>query len=127
LNFGDKRSAYLKTWKQLFYELKGWDEKATLKWAEKWEDALIGHLSPLYHWGAVKTAVPSLIDQSIKKSVGKNLQHLSNDIQDVIERAENNASPRVEHPDTVENYDWEYVRGRIVQLIKEYQKKRQLI
>lgn len=59
LNLGDKRESFLRTWKRLFQELMGWDEKTTLKWAEKWEEALSGRRpSAIYHYGPVKRPFP---------------------------------------------------------------------
>lgn len=121
-NLGDKRESFLRTWKRLFKELRGWDERATLAWAEKWEEALSGRRpSAIYHYGPVKMALSSLVDDSVKAAAGDRVQHLYSDLRNVIERTENASSQRIEHPDMVENYDWGYVRRRIAELIEKYQ------
>jgi hypothetical protein len=124
LNLGDKRMSFLRTWKRLFQELKGWDERTTLIWAQKWDDALSGRRpAAIYHYGPVKMALSSLVDENVKAAAGNRLQHLYNDIRNVIERTEDVSSQRIEHPDTVEKYDWGYVRRRLAELVEEYGKK----
>jgi hypothetical protein len=121
LNLGDKRESFLRTWKRLFKELKGWDERTTLAWAEKWDDALSGRQpAAIYHYGPVKAALSSLVDASVKAAAGDRLQSLYGDIRNVIERTEDASSHRIAHPDTVESYDWGYVRRRIAELIEKY-------
>jgi hypothetical protein len=121
LNLGDKRESFLRTWKRLFKELKKWDEGKTVAWAEQWEEALSGRRpSAIYHYGPVKMALSSLVDESVKAAAGDRLQHLYGDIRNAIERTEDPGSQRIEYPDTVENYDWEYTRGRIAELIEKY-------
>jgi len=72
----------------------------------------------------VKTARSSLLDESVKKAAGGRLQFLYNDIRNVLENTETTAEyQRIEHPDTMENYDWEYARKRIKEIIKEYGKE----
>ena len=92
------------------------------QWAEQWAESLTGRqTSAIYHYGPVKTALPSLMDEGIKMAIGKRLQFLYNDIRNVIEHTEDIVnSKRIEHPDTVENYDWEYVRKRMAVLIEKY-------
>lgn len=124
VNLGDKRKSFLRTWTQLFKELKGWDESATLAWVEKWEDDLSGRRpSAIYHYGPVKAALSSLVDERVKATMGDRLQSLYGKIRDVIERTEDVTSMRIEHPDTVEDYDWGYVRRRIAELIETYEAK----
>jgi hypothetical protein len=121
LNLGDKRECFLRTWKRLFKELKGWDEKTTLTWAEQWEEALSGRRpSAIYHYGPVKMALSSLVDETTKTKAGDRLQALYGEIRNVIERTEDAGSQRIEYSDAVENYDWEYTRRRIAELIEKY-------
>lgn len=128
VNLGDKREAYLRTWKRLFKELKSWDEAETLRWADNWCDSLKSALSPLYSWGPVRVAIPSLIDKEVQTAVGDRLSTLHSELRNIIsyqDRA-NDMSPAesralFQHPDTVENYDWDDVRRRIAELIQKYQ------
>jgi hypothetical protein len=122
VNLGDKRELYLNTWKRLFKELKGWDEETTLAWAEQWKDGLMGRgFSRVYHDRPAKTAVRSLVEESVKAAVGPKIHHLYNDLLGLLEGEEENPNGRpIIHPDTLENYDWERVRRRMAELIKNY-------
>jgi hypothetical protein len=121
LNLGDKREAFHTTWRRLFKELKGWDESETLTWAVKWADALSGRQpSAIYHYGPVKTALSGLVDEKTKKLAGGNLRNLYIEMTDVLENAEDDDSARIQHPDTMASYDWEYARRRTNELIAKY-------
>jgi hypothetical protein len=123
LNLGDKRKAYLETWKRLFKELKAWDDETTLKWAEKWDDALSGRRpSAIYHYGPVKMALSTIVDDSTKASLGSKLGSAYTEMISIIERTQDKESRRVEHPDTMANYDWSYTRRGIRDLIEKYTK-----
>jgi hypothetical protein len=128
VNLGDRRDAYLKTWKRLFKELKGWNETETLRWAERWTESLKSATSPLYSRGPVTTAVPSLIDKEIQQSVGDRLSDLHSELRDIIicrnpfeDQSVALSRALFLHPDTVEDYDWDYVRQRIKELLQKYQ------
>jgi len=119
-NLGDRRLDFLNTWMRLFKEIRGWNDDTTLRWAEKWTDGLKGRgRCVLYHYGPVKIAVPSLIDEAAQQAVGDRLQKLYGEMTQIIEQG-SGESGRVEHPDTVENYDWGYVRERLSRLIVSY-------
>src|SRR5205809_1979876 len=62
----------------------------------------------------------ALLARSVKAAAGDRLQSLYGDIRNVIERTEDASSHRIAHPDTVESYDWGYVRRRIAELIEKY-------
>lgn len=121
-NLGDKREAFLKTWKKLFKELKGWNEEQTLRWAERWADALSGRepSSTIYHYGPVKVAVSGLLEESAKCLTANKLNCLRNDILMLLMHPNGSALPTIHHPDAVEEYDWKSVRQRFEKLIEKY-------
>jgi hypothetical protein len=124
LNLGAKRDSYIRTWIRLFKELRGWDESKTVGWAKQWDDALSGRTvttSVMYEHGPVKVALPALIDRRTKEAAGARLQFLYQDIQKIVERIdEHDETERIEHPDTVENYDWEHVRKSMAESISRH-------
>lgn len=124
LNLGDKRAAYIKTWRRLFMELKGWDEVRIQKWIERWDDELSGrHLSVIYHYGPVRTFIPELVDEITRRKVGSRLSLLYGEIENVIERGGAGESNWTQHPDTLNAYDWENVRNQVSLLIEGFRSK----
>jgi len=124
VNLGDRVASFLRTWKRLFKELKGWNEQETINWAEQWMESLMGSTSPLYSWGPVKVAIPSLVDGSVQRLAGNNLQNLYGEIRDVIWNVEGGRVSAIQFPDTVEDYDWDSVRKKISELIGKYSKEK---
>jgi hypothetical protein len=120
IDYADLRRSFLATWEKVFLELNGWSRKQTEVWARKWEDALNGERSALYHWGPIKTAVGALIKDEIKSRMGDKVQDFYNELRDVIECNEDRKSIPTQHPDLILNYDWNYVRRRRAELINKY-------
>jgi hypothetical protein len=120
MHLGTRREAYLNTWKRLFRELRGWSDEKTLQWAERWRDSLSLYPSQVYHYGAVKIALPTLVDDSIKKLAGDRLRLLEREIFLTITHPKGVASETILHPDVVDDYDWNFVKNRINQLVREF-------
>ena len=120
VNLKEQRDAYLATWKRLFKELKGWDGRQTFKWAAKWDYDLKDGSSVLYHKGPIDRAVPSLVDENVKKLIGKKIINFYHDIQSVIEKTDGNETLPIRHPDTVSDYNWSHIRKKIGEVVKKY-------
>jgi hypothetical protein len=97
VHLGDKREAFLNTWKRLFKELKGWDEATTLKWTEQFENKLTGRQeSVLYHYGPLKKAMPTLFAE-IRRKPGC-MQDVYNEFLEVLWNLEIPDRPDSDHP-----------------------------
>lgn len=122
LNLGERRSAFLNTWKKLFKELNGWSEEQTLEWSEKWSVALSGRApsAVIYHYGPLKTAVSGLLDEKTKRLAGDRLIDLRNDVLKLLMYPNGQEFPAILHPDAVEEYDWGSVRRRLEQIKAKY-------
>src|SRR6266850_4136927 len=104
VHLGDKRAAFLKTWKKLFLELKGWDEEKTLKWAAKWADSLSGREERfLYDKGPIRTAALAIMSETMADALTPNDRYtLCPKIVTVIIGPLPRNSPLQWHPDMVE-------------------------
>ncbi len=121
VHLGDKSAAILKTWKKLFFELKGWDEEKTLKWAAKWADSLSGREDRfLYDKGPIRTAASAIMSETMADALTPDERcGLCPRIVTAIIGRMPSKSPLQWHPDLAEDYDWSYARQRINQLILE--------
>jgi len=134
VNLGDKREAYLRVWKRLFKEIRGWSEEQTLEWAKKWEGGFERSGSTLLSSGPDKLAAPNLIDDQTRALLGfpsRDFSDLSDEIRREITEKElygpcgsGTGFPPLVRPGALDEYDWDDVRRKIRKLVEKYTKKR---
>jgi hypothetical protein len=122
LNLGDKRNDFLNTCTKLFKELNGWNEEQILKWTAKWDEALSGRepSATVYHYGPLKIAVPSLIEEKVRILAGNKLNDLQNEILMLLMYPKGTEFSATLYPDTLEEYDWEAVRQKLKEIKNKY-------
>lgn len=133
VNLGDLPDAYMRVWKRLFKEIRGWSEEQTLEWAKKWEAGLKSHISIIFSSGPDKLASTNLVDEQTKALLGfpsRNFSDLCDEIRALItekERYGPNGSgtglPPLVRQGALDEYDWDYVRRRFHELVDKYRQK----
>jgi hypothetical protein len=125
LNLGDKKDAYLRTWKRLFKELKGWNEKEALVWAGRYADDLAGGnlFTAIYSQGPVKLALSALVDKHVREreaAAGRHYTELDHKILAIFREAVRKAgASNYDDPDVADKLDWEAVKKSIDNLLNE--------
>ena len=135
INHGDWPAAYIRVWKRLFKEIRGWSEEQTLEWVKKWEGGLQSHSSIIFSSGPDKLAAPSLIDDETKAVLGfpsRAFSDLSDEIRHLITEKElygpsgsGTGYPPLVRPGALDEYDWDDVRRRIRDLVEKYREKQE--
>jgi hypothetical protein len=133
VNLGDKREAYLRVWKRLFKEIRGWSEEQTLEWAKKWAGGFDRSGSIILSSGPDKWAAPSLIDDETKALLGfpsPAFSDLSDEIRRLITEKEvygpsgsGTGYPPLLRPGALDEYDWDEVRRKFRELVEKYTQK----
>jgi hypothetical protein len=131
INWGDWPDAYMRVWKRLFKEIRGWSEEQTLEWAKKWGDGIKSYNSVFFSSGPDKLAAPNLIDDQTKTLLGSHdYNDLIHDIRALITEKEiygpsgsGTGFPPLVRPGALDEYDWDYVRRRIRELVEKYGQK----
>lgn len=137
VNLGDKREAYLRVWKRLFKKIRGWSDEQTLEWAKKWEGGFESSGSIILSSGPDKLAAPSLIDDQTKTLLGfpsRAFSDLSDEIRHLITEKElygpsgsGTRFPPLVRPGALDEYNWDYVRRRIRELVQKYTQKQKKV
>jgi hypothetical protein len=123
VNLGPERDAFINTWKCLLRELKGWDESKTLKWAERYADALAGGplCTAIYDRGPLKLAFSAIVDDEVRRNEalrGHDSSRLNNEMLSILRDATRLAgSTEFNHPDKAEGLNWDSVRKKIGDLL----------